>query len=347
MEVFGEIAATIFATLKGFLPSAAAFAIVFTLLATWSSQACNPGKAWWRNPGLVTDACYLVIIPFVAPYMRMSLMIAGAAMLSGIAGTKEIAAWFNEGRGPLAGLSFWGQVAIYVVASDFLLYWTHRMFHGATFWRFHAIHHSSEEVDWTTAYRFHPVNLWLGSFMVTAVMLFLGIGPAVLLFLVPFDTATAAFVHANLNWTLGPLKYVVATPVFHRWHHTQPEDAGNANFGSLFSCWDLLFGTFAMPAGRLPARYGVDEPDYPQSFFEQLARPFQDMIAASRQRAAVDVRGNPGTSNGAAAERQNGSLKPSDTRDGAQQQAPSIVPAMSPHETATDRSEAVLRGRTR
>jgi sterol desaturase/sphingolipid hydroxylase (fatty acid hydroxylase superfamily) len=214
--------------------------------------------------------------------MRMSLMIAGAALLSGVMSATDIADYFAHGRGPLGGLPFWAQVGVYVVASDFLLYWTHRMFHSATMWRYHAIHHSAEEVDWTTAYRFHPINLWLGSFLVTAFLLYLGVAPAVLLLLVPFDTTTAAFVHANLNWTLGPLKYVVATPVFHRWHHTAPEEGGERNFGSLLSIWDVMFGTFHMPPATLPARYGVDEPNYPQDFVGQLVHPFRQLIAASR-----------------------------------------------------------------
>jgi sterol desaturase/sphingolipid hydroxylase (fatty acid hydroxylase superfamily) len=217
----------------------------------------------------------------------MSLMIAGAALLSGLMTAQDIADYFEHGRGPLAGLPFWGQVAVYVVASDFLLYWAHRVFHGANFWRFHAIHHSAEQVDWTTAYRFHPVNLWLGPFLVTAIMLYLGVSPAVLLFLVAFDTTTAAFVHANLNWTLGPLKYLVATPVFHRWHHTPLEQGGNTNFGSLFALWDVLFGTFYMPENKLPARYGIDEPDYPQGFFGQLVHPFQDLAGTGAARRDI------------------------------------------------------------
>jgi sterol desaturase/sphingolipid hydroxylase (fatty acid hydroxylase superfamily) len=281
-EFLGPIAAKIAETAWGFLPSTIAFAVVFAALSLLASQACNPGRAWWRNPGLVTDVCYLVIVPFVAPFMRMSLMIAGAALLSGIMTTQEIADYFAQGRGPLAALPFWGQIAVYLVASDFLLYWNHRLFHGNTMWRYHAIHHSAEEVDWTTAYRFHPVNLWLGSFLVTAIMLYCGVSPAVLLLLVPFDTTTAAFVHANLNWTLGPLKYLVATPVFHRWHHTAPHEGGNRNFGSLFAVWDVLFGTFYMPAGRLPASYGVDEAGYPQNFLGQLVHPFRQLIGEAR-----------------------------------------------------------------
>jgi sterol desaturase/sphingolipid hydroxylase (fatty acid hydroxylase superfamily) len=286
-QLLGQIAVTVLDTVRGFLPSAIGFAIVFAALSLWSSQACNPGRTWWRNPGLFTDISYMFIVPFVAPYLRMSLMVAGAGVLSGAMTSQQITDYFEHGRGPLAGLPFWGQVAVYTVASDFLLYWTHRFFHGAAFWRFHAIHHSAEDIDWTTAYRFHPVNLWLGSFLVTAIMLFLGVSPAVLLFLVPFDTATAAFVHANLNWTLGPLKYVVATPVFHRWHHTSLAEGGNTNFGSLLSVWDVLFGTFYMPAHQLPSRYGIDEPEFPRGFVGQLVHPFRNLVeqAAARREA--------------------------------------------------------------
>jgi sterol desaturase/sphingolipid hydroxylase (fatty acid hydroxylase superfamily) len=273
--------ANIAQTLLIVLPSAIGFAVVFAVLTLFPSQACNPGRPWWRNPGLATDIWYILIIPFAAPYMRMSLMIGGAALLSGVMTTEEIADYFEHGRGPLAVLPFWVQVPIYVVASDFLLYWTHRLFHGASLWRFHVIHHSAEEVDWTTAYRFHPVNLWLGSFLVTAVMLFLGLSPTVLLFLVAFDTTTSAFVHSNLNWTLGPLKYVVATPVFHRWHHTPLDQGGNSNFGALFSLWDVLFGTFRMPKHALPAHYGIDDPQFPPGFLGQTVYPFRDLIETS------------------------------------------------------------------
>jgi sterol desaturase/sphingolipid hydroxylase (fatty acid hydroxylase superfamily) len=100
----------------------------------------------------------------------------------------------------------------------------------------------------------------------------------VMLFLVAFDTTTAAFVHANLNWTLGPLKYVLATPVFHRWHHTPLDQGGNSNFGSLFSLWDVLFGTFHMPEHALPAHYGIDDPRFPPGFLRQTVYPFRDLI---------------------------------------------------------------------
>ena len=111
-----------------------------------------------------------------------------------------------------------------------MMYWLHRMFHGGGFWKYHAIHHSSEDVDWISAARFHPVNLLLGTIGVDVVLLMAGISPGVMLWLGPFNIFHSAFVHANLNWTLGPFKYVLATPVFHRWHHTSPRGGRRHQF---------------------------------------------------------------------------------------------------------------------
>jgi hypothetical protein len=37
---------------------------------------------------------------------------------------------------------------------------------------------------------------------------------------------------------------------------------------------DIIFGTFYMPKGELPDRYGVGEREYPMSFGGQLVHPF-------------------------------------------------------------------------
>jgi sterol desaturase/sphingolipid hydroxylase (fatty acid hydroxylase superfamily) len=276
-ELVWQIGGSILEILSGMLPVIVC-AVVLMILSRFSSQACNPGRTWWRNPGLFTDACYFLVFRFIAPYMRVALLITGAVLLTGSTTREDISDYLEYGSGPLSDLPFWGQLPIYVVGSDFMLYWTHRIFHRRTLWRYHAIHHSAKDVDWTTAYRFHPVNLLFGSLLVGAIMLFVGISPTVALFMVPFDTATAYFVHANLNWTLGPLRYVVATPIFHRWHHTSPSEGGNANFAPLFPLWDILFGTFYMPEGKVPAHYGVDDPMFPQGFLSQLTYPFKHLV---------------------------------------------------------------------
>ena len=255
-------------------PGMLAMIAVCTVLCLFSSQACNPGKVWWRNRGLLVDMCYWIALQCLAPYFRMGLMVAIAVACMAFVSAADLNDYISNGRGPISVFSFWSQAALYLVASDFLLYWTHRAFHGVRLWRYHAIHHSAEDVDWTTAYRFHPVNICFHTYMVDVIMLYLGVAPAVMLTLVPFQTMTAMFVHANLNWTLGPLKYVMATPVFHRWHHTGPDEGGNSNFASTFAVWDVLFRTFYMPPGKLPAHYGVDDPQFPPGFLGQLAYPF-------------------------------------------------------------------------
>ena len=178
---------------------------------------------------------------------------------------------------PLAQLPLWLQGLLFVVLADLMLYWLHRLFHGSGFWKYHAIHHSSEELDWISAARFHPVNLFLGTIIVDVVLLMAGISPNVMLWVGPFTTFHSAFVHANLNWTLGPLRYVLATPVFHRWHHTALEEGGNTNFAGTFPVWDILFGTWRMPENALPDDYGVDnQATFPTEIAGQLAYPFRN-----------------------------------------------------------------------
>ena len=273
-EFFATLAGKLIDVMTGLLPSTVAMAAICTVLYFFSSHACNPGTPWWRNRGLLTDAWYWLIIPFLSPYIRMFLLIAIAAFTLPFVTEGQLSDYINKGYGPLGMLPFWWQAAAYLLFSDFLLYWSHRLFHGAKLWRFHAIHHSAEDVDWTTAYRFHPVNLAFGAFLVDVVMLYIGVSPKVLLFLAPFQTMMALFVHANLNWTFGPLKYVIATPVFHRWHHSAPELGGEKNFAPSFALWDFLFGTFYMPQGALPQTYGVDDPNVPEGFLQQLVYPF-------------------------------------------------------------------------
>ena len=89
------------------------------------------------------------------------------------------------------------------------------------------------------------------------------------------EALAATWAHSNCNWTLGPLRYIFVTPVFHRGHHSSPEEGGNSNFATTFSFWDLVFGTFYMPEGKLPQTFGIDDHHFPKSYFAQLVYPFR------------------------------------------------------------------------
>jgi sterol desaturase/sphingolipid hydroxylase (fatty acid hydroxylase superfamily) len=121
------------------------------------------------------------------------------------------------------------------------------------------------------------VNIFLGSVATDVILLLVGISPNVFVFLGPFTVAHSAFVHANLNWTLGPFRYVLAGPVFHRWHHTAADEGGEKNYASTFPILDVLFGTFYMPEHKLPALYGIADRSFPEGFGAQMIYPFRQL----------------------------------------------------------------------
>jgi sterol desaturase/sphingolipid hydroxylase (fatty acid hydroxylase superfamily) len=248
-------------TMMKLLPVTIVLALLFSVLTHF--WACNPGKPWWRKRELLTDICYWFFVPVFARVLRIGLMVVGASVIFNVRDADELVAFYENGHGPLSELPLWMQAVLFVVASDFMLYWLHRMFHGGGFWKYHAIHHSSRDLEWISAARFHPVNLFLGAIMVDVILLVAGISPNIMLWVGPFTTFHSAFVHANLNWALGPFKYALATPVFHRWHHTSLEEGGNTNFAATFPIWDVLFGTFRMPENKLPGDYGVTDQTIP------------------------------------------------------------------------------------
>ncbi len=177
IEVAGE-------TVLKIVPISIGLGVVFAVLSQWS--ACNPGRPWWHKREIVTDIIYWFLIPLAARFVRIGLMVMGAAYLYGIHGTEALVKFYDNGFGPLAELPLWAQAIFFLVASDFLLYWVHRWYHGAQMWKYHAVHHSSEELDWISAARFHPVNILLGTVLVDVALLLAGISPNVMLWVGPF-----------------------------------------------------------------------------------------------------------------------------------------------------------------
>jgi sterol desaturase/sphingolipid hydroxylase (fatty acid hydroxylase superfamily) len=260
-------------TLLKIVPITVALGIIFAALTHWS--ACNPGTPWWRKREIAVDLCYWFLIPLMARFVRIGLLVLGAALVFDIHGADALIAFYEDGFGPMAQLPLWLQAIAFVVASDVMLYWIHRAFHRGALWKYHAVHHSSEELDWISAARFHPANIFLGTVMVDVILLLAGISPNVMLIVGPFTITHSAFVHANLNWALGPLKYLIATPVFHRWHHTALDRGGSSNFAGTFPLLDILFGTYYMPENELPDAYGIADKTFPPGFGGQMLYPFR------------------------------------------------------------------------
>jgi sterol desaturase/sphingolipid hydroxylase (fatty acid hydroxylase superfamily) len=189
------------------------------------------------------------------------------------------------------------QVAIILLLTDLLQYWAHRLFHQYPLWRFHSIHHAPVHVDWLTSVRLHPVNFLLYSTLINLLISLLAFSPTAFFFLVPFNMLAALLAHANLNWTFGPFRYVIASPVFHRWHHTYADQGGNKNFAPNFPFLDIAFGTFYMPKGQVPCVFGTADDDVPTHFLGQLCYPFKRHAPFAAGRISPRRRPDPGVIN--------------------------------------------------
>jgi sterol desaturase/sphingolipid hydroxylase (fatty acid hydroxylase superfamily) len=192
-----------------------------------------------------------------------------------------------HGFGPLSLQPMWLEIVEIYVLFDFFEYWSHRLFHRGRWWPFHAVHHSSEDLDWLSSVRVHPVNEFVSKLCQVTPFLLLGFNPLITLSVPTFLTFYAIFIHANVDWDFGPLRYVIATPVFHRWHHSKDREAWNKNFAGLFPFWDILFGTFYMPKGRVPVDFGIPE-KFPKDFVGQLTHPFARAFRR-KERAEINI----------------------------------------------------------
>ena len=236
---------------------------------------CVSGQRRWRR-GFLTDTFYWFFTPLVSKSITQFAVLLTLVPIFFLLGRSLDRASLLAGHGPIIALPKWLQVLIILFAGDLIAYWTHRWFHTRRLWPFHAIHHSSEELDWLSSVRLHPVNETVTRVLQAVPFALLGFSPVLIAAYVPFLTFYAIFEHANVSWRFGMLRYVVASPEFHRWHHTKEEEGLDKNFAGLFPAIDLLFGTFYMPAGKRPTAFGIrGGAPVPESLWGQLLYPFR------------------------------------------------------------------------
>jgi sterol desaturase/sphingolipid hydroxylase (fatty acid hydroxylase superfamily) len=150
-------------------------------------------------------------------------------------------------------------------------------------WHFHAVHHSSEEMDWLAAYRVHPVDQVILKGVSMIPLYALGFSANAILIVASLNVWHALWVHSNVRLPTGLLSLVIAVPKFHHWHHANERGSRDKNFSAQFPVWDLVFGTLYLPE-RAPHRFGVDDP-VPKNWAGQIIYPFRlnGMRAGSQQ----------------------------------------------------------------
>jgi lathosterol oxidase len=99
---------------------------------------------------------------------------------------------------------------------------------------------------------------------------------------VAFVSVQATFIHANVRFDFGPLRWLLATPWFHHWHHAADPAAIDKNFAVHLPVLDRLFGTYHLPPGRWPEAYGIaGGAPVPDGFVRQFTHPFRATSADS------------------------------------------------------------------
>lgn len=214
-----------------------------------------------RAAGFVVAALVAVLAQRLSPHrgLRGSWQVNGGLWLIDTAAVGlvcgacgfTVAAWASRnGFGVLneAPVSPWTAIALTVVLLDLVSYAWHWANHRVPLlWRLHQVHHSDPSFSVSTGVRFHPGELLLSLPVRLAAVVLIGapVG-AVLVFEIAFTFANL-IEHGDINLPSraeSRLARVCITPALHRRHHTKLGPERDTNFGTVFSVWDRVFGTF-------------------------------------------------------------------------------------------------------
>lgn len=230
--------------------------------------ALHPAKIWRKEVG-VDLAWYFInsIVPAAIIAIPLSIVATGMQRLDPGGFYSAVTEW-----------PFWVRVPLAVIISDIGSYWAHRASHTIPFlWRFHAIHHSAEHLDWLVNTRAHPFDMvvtrlagFIPIYLLGLAQISVGKIDPIIAVITIFATVWTFFIHSNIRVRLGPLEWLISSPAFHHWHHTNDENR-DRNFASIFPILDVIFRTAWLPK-YWPPSYGIDE-KIPSTLAGQLMSP--------------------------------------------------------------------------
>jgi sterol desaturase/sphingolipid hydroxylase (fatty acid hydroxylase superfamily) len=253
--------------------------LVALVVATGICERIWPAE---RRPvlarGHVQDVCYLTLHAVVVIPLMTLLSVGSAALIAGHLPWLELR--------PAQHWSGWVVVPVAIVAMDGANWLAHYADHRLNMlWRFHALHHSQEELSVLTSFRAHPLMHTTGFLLATVPVVILLPTRPIAPVLITIYVCIGTLQHANLRWTFGPVGRVIVSPAYHRLHHAP--DVQHFNLGVVLTIWDVLAGRARFPAragvvgrtgldGRpVPVEQGGSALPFPLLVAEQLIEPFQ------------------------------------------------------------------------
>lgn len=250
-------------------------AIAAVLLTPAEKLAPASRQPLLLRKGLTLDLAYWFATPLLTRCITGAVLAFVFLLVVLAIGADRIPEDFlARGFGPLSLQPAWLQCLEILILADFVDYWTHRCLHRSSLWRIHAIHHSPQEMNWISSSRVHPLNDLITRSCQLLPIVGLGFAASSIMAVVPLIAFYVMFLHSNVRWDFGPLRWVLVSPAYHRWHHTSDAEGIDKNFAGIFPIWDVLFGTAYFPR-TLPRNYGLVGYQIPESMLAHLQFPFQ------------------------------------------------------------------------
>ena len=164
---------------------------------------------------------------------------------------------------------------------DLSFYYWHRANHALPFlWRFHNAHHIDPDLDVSTAFRFHFLEIGFSAAFRAVQIVLIGGSPAIFLAYEFVFQANTLFQHSNVRVPIAVerwLSLILVTPRMHGIHHSQVREENNSNWSSVFSFWDRLHLTLRLNVPQAQVEIGIPGYSLPEDnrVVNVLAMPFR------------------------------------------------------------------------
>lgn len=197
----------------------------------------------------------------------------------------NIAVWNDQGGRMLAGLDwipFWLKIVITIVFLDLWIYLQHLLMHKVPVLRdLHRMHHTDTHIDFTTALRFHPVEIIFSALYKSLPAVLLGLPATGILIFEIVLNGSAMFNHANIELPASLdriLRKVIVTPDFHRIHHSRKARECNSNYGFFLTWWDYCFSSYTREPEGDRKSFTLGLPGYNDAKIHRLDRMLIDPL---------------------------------------------------------------------
>lgn len=144
---------------------------------------------------------------------------------------------------------------------DLAFYYWHLLNHKIPFlWRFHNVHHFDPEMDVSTAFRFHFVEIGFSTLFRILQISLIGINPIAFLIYETAFTANTIFQHSNIKLPIKLERFlnkIIVTPRMHGIHHSNYKEETNSNYSTVFSFWDRIHKTLRLNIPQSEIKIGV------------------------------------------------------------------------------------------